>query len=306
MKLKYRSTTILAILMAGLLGQTAGKAQDAEPKAARSVHLWYPAPEGQVFYNEAEVAETTSATYFCAAGFNHGYFGIQQLGDDRPEGKRKLVIFSIWDPGDQDDPNAVKKEERVELLFRGDGVRAGRFGGEGTGGQSFFDYNWKTGQVCRFAVRAFVDGKKTAYAGFFYLEEEKRWKHLVTFRTRTGGDWLKGYYSFVEDFRRDGRSPQEPRRAFYGHGWVQGVDSHWTPLLEATFTGDRTPRTNIDAGTQSDRFFLATGGAITQSIPLKTKLHLQAPTSAPASTEPPAIVKEIPNPFAKEQKPNAP
>ena len=46
----------------------------------------------------------------------------------------------------------------------------------------------------------------------FYVPKDKRWKHLVTFRTRTGGDRLKGLYSFVEDFRRDTKSANDVRR----------------------------------------------------------------------------------------------
>ena len=39
-------------------------------------------------------------------------------------------------------------------------------------------------------------------------------------KTITGGDLLKGYYSFVEDFWRNGVSAQQRRRARYGNGWM--------------------------------------------------------------------------------------
>jgi hypothetical protein len=64
------------------------------PRAARSVHLRYRAPASTLFYNEVTVEESTSSTYFCVCGFNHGYFGMQEL---RP-GREKVVIFSVWDP----------------------------------------------------------------------------------------------------------------------------------------------------------------------------------------------------------------
>jgi hypothetical protein len=58
----------------------------------------------------------------------------------------------VWDPGKQADPNQVEADKRVKLLYQGEGVRIGRFGNEGTGGQSFFDCDWKigktTGQLC--------------------------------------------------------------------------------------------------------------------------------------------------------------
>src|SRR3569832_2057731 len=86
-----------------------GKAEQTEEiRAARSVHLSYPAPDGTLFYNEMVVDESVNGSYFMACGWNTGYFGIQQL--DAPEDK--VVIFSVWDPTQGDDPNAVKPEER--------------------------------------------------------------------------------------------------------------------------------------------------------------------------------------------------
>src|SRR5436189_133438 len=83
--------------------------------------------------------------------------------------------------------------------LKGDAVRVRRFGGEGTGGQSFFDYEWKVGETYRFLVTAKPDGDtRTAYSGYFFVPEkagggsgepaggspvEGQWKHLVTFST---------------------------------------------------------------------------------------------------------------------------
>jgi hypothetical protein len=238
------------------------------PRAARSVHLWYPAPPATVFYNEATVEESQTGSYFCAAGFNHGYFGIQELGNAGD----KVVIFSVWDPGNQNNPNSVEADRRVEMLYKADDVRAGRFGGEGTGGQSFFKYPWKIGETCRFLVKATVSGKKTAYAAYFYLNDKKEWKHLVTFQTQTGGDYLKGLYSFIEDFRRDGKSPTQRRMARYGNGWAKTVDGDWVSLARANFTADRTPLMNIDAGVKDGVFYLATGGETANTRPLNSSL----------------------------------
>ena len=87
------------------------------------------------------------------------------------------------------------------------------FGGEGTGGQSFWSYNWQLGHTYKFLVSSQVEGDKTTFAGYFYVPEQGRWQHMATFRTQTGGAPLKGYYSFIEDFRRDGKSANEIRRA---------------------------------------------------------------------------------------------
>ena len=178
-------------------------AQAAEPpRAARSVHLKYTATEGDLFYNEVTVEQSTPGSYFMACGWNTGYFGMQELRSST----NKIVIFSVWDPTKGDDANNVPLEQRVEVLHEGVGVKVSRFGGEGTGGKCLWPYQWETNEICRFAVRAFVEGEKTSYEGWFFDNRAKAWKHLVTFRTRTSGKTLRGLYSSNEDVRRDVRS----------------------------------------------------------------------------------------------------
>ena len=140
-------------------------------------------------------------------------------------------------------------------------MRVNRFGGEGTGGKSMYSYDWKVGETYRFMVKAKVSkAGRTAYSGYFYEPKKKAWKHLVTFEVYTGGDYLKGYYSFVEDFRRNGKSVTWERRAEFLNGWVQNKKGEWVSLNKAQFTGDRTQLFNIDAGVVKDGFFLDTGG----------------------------------------------
>ncbi|HEY3968748.1 MAG TPA: DUF3472 domain-containing protein [Planctomycetaceae bacterium] len=243
---------------AGLLVLLCASAQADEKLAGiacRSVHLAYPAPEGVAFYNEVAVGQSAVGTYFMACGFDLGYFGIQELANGK-----KLVLFSVWDPGKQDDPKQVEEGKRVKLLHQGEGVRVGRFGNEGTGGQSFFDYDWKVGETYRFFVTARPEGERTEFAGYFYLPEKKAWKHLVTFSTISQGRGLRGYYSFIEDFRRNRISATEARRARFGNGWIQSKDGQWVALTQARFTADGNPALNINAGLDGDHFFLATGG----------------------------------------------
>lgn len=222
--------------------------------ACRSVHLGYPGPAGLAFYNEVTVESSARGTYFAVCGWDKGYFGLQELGNGK-----KLLIFSVWDSG-QNDPKAVAEKERVKLIHKDEKVRTGRFGGEGTGGQSFFDYEWKVGETYRFLVTAKLAGERTEYTGWFLVPEDKAWKRLVTFSTITGGKPLRGYYSFVEDFQRDKVSCTHGRKARSGNGWVQGTDGEWTALTRARFTADANPDLRIDAGLAGDRFFLATGG----------------------------------------------
>jgi hypothetical protein len=240
--------------------------------ACRSVHLGYPADEGVAFYNELTVDRSAPGTYFMVCGWDKGYFGMQELGNGK-----KLLLFSVWDSG-QNDAKAVAADKRVRLLHKDAKVRVGRFGGEGTGGQSFFDYDWKAGQTYRFLVTAKADGERTAYAGWFYVPEDKAWKHLVTFSTITGGKPLRGYYSFIEDFKRDRVSATKVRSAHFGNGWIQGKDGKWKALTKARFTADRNPVTNINAAGDGERFVLATGGD-TANKDVKLRAIIELPSS---------------------------
>lgn len=259
----------------------------AEPRAARSVHLGWEADDADTFYLEMTIDRTTAGSYFMACGWNTGYFGLQELGDGR-----KVVIFSVWDPTKGDDPNAVPIEERVEVLASDPGMRIRRFGGEGTGGQCLGPFAWKIGETHRFAVQAKVEDQKTVYSGYIFDCEAERWRHLVTFRTRSGGKPLRGLYSFIEDFRRDTKSVHDVRTARFGNGWMRTTAGSWQPLTRARFTASGAEweaKDSIDAGPIDGRWFLATGGMTRMSMPLKSLIEL--PVSAEA--KPPADLRDV-------------
>ena len=265
------------------------------PRAARSVHLGWQAPDAELFYLEATVEKSTTGSYFMACGWNTGYFGIQELGNGR-----KVVIFSVWDPTKGDNPSAVPVEQRVELLHQGEGVRIKRFGGEGTGGQSMADFDWAIGQTNRFIVRGQPDGTKTAYSGYVFDPATKAWRHLVTFRTQSGGSPLKGLYSFVEDFRRDTRSVGDNRRASFGNGWIRTTQGAWLPLTKARFTASGAEwesKDNIDAGTTGNRFYLSTGGAISKSRELRSMIDRAAGEEPVQPKDMPDFTADLPDPI---------
>ena len=260
------------------------------PRAARSVHLQWQAPECDAFYLEMAVTATTGGSYFMACGWSGGYFGLQQLRDEKT-----VAIFSVWDPTKGDDPKTVKPEDRVELLHEGEGVLIKRFGGEGTGGQAMTDFAWKIGETHRLLVRAEAhgtEGEKTAYSGWLYDSRAKAWRHLVTFRTRNGGKLLRGLYSFVEDFRRDTRSVADVRRARFAGGWVRLASGQWQALEQARFTASRAEweaRDNIDAGAEAGGFFLATGGATERHAELSKALPTVTAQGKPPADLPAAV-----------------
>lgn len=266
LRLLSRFVAILLIVLSTL--PVVSAAEPTQYRAARSVHWGWAAPDATLFYNEMIVDRSTPGSYFMACGWNTGYFGIQELGNGR-----KVAIFSVWDPSKGDNPNAVTPEQRVELLHEGEGVRIKRFGGEGTGGQCMMDFDWAIGQTNKLLVRAVQADGKTAYEGHLWLPAEHKWKHLVTFRTRTGDKPFNGFYSFIEDFRRDYKSANETRTARFGNGWVKSVRGDWVSLRRARFTASNSEwesKENINGQLENGWFRLQTGGDIKETTPLRT------------------------------------
>jgi hypothetical protein len=261
---------LMPVAMAVCLTTSAAE-QAKLPQAARSVHLSYPAPDASLFYNEMVVEKSTGGSYFMACGWKAGYFGIQELADHR-----KVILFSVWDADDAEKSKSFKSEDRVECLYHATDVKVRRFGGEGTGGQCMGDFNWAIGETNRFLVKAEVSEEKTAFTGYVWIGSKKDWKRLVAFRVRTGGTPLRGLYSFVEDFRRDGISATELRRARYGNGWVRATNGNWAPLDHAKFTASNSSfeaKDTIDAGFDGAWFYLITGGQTQMKAKLRETIE---------------------------------
>jgi hypothetical protein len=239
------------------------------PDAARSVHLWWEAPPAASFVNEVTIDESVPGSYFMACGFSGGYFGLQELAD-----KKKIALFSVWD----EEASGGNAPSRVEVLSTGDGVTASRFGGEGTGAKTTWPFAWKTGRTYKMLVRARPDGENVIYSAYIAGPDIKGWKQMASLRVRSTRHYLQGLYSFAEDFRRDGKSLLQQRRARFGSGWVSTPDSEWIAVTRARFGADGNTHRNIDGGVQTlgERryFFLATGGLIRQQTPLGTQLEI--------------------------------
>lgn len=264
-KIILAALSLAAIVVTSTLAQTGQAAGAVNSNAARSVHLRYIAPDSTVFYNEIKVERSVPGSYFMACGFARGYFGIQEKGDGE-----KVALFSVWDPTAGDDPVAVEKHDQVEVLGQGDGVTVKRFGGEGTGGQSFFGFNWKIGETYKLVVVSRIEGEKTTYAGYVFDPAKKAWRTMAIFRTKSSGTPLRGLYSFIEDFRRGGGSVNQIRRASFSNGWVKTTEGAWMPLTKARFTADDNTQMHINAGIVGDGFFLQNGGATVNQTPLLT------------------------------------
>lgn len=238
----------------------------AKTRGAPSVHLGYPLPRGArvvAFFNEVTAKRDPLWTYYCACGFARGYFGMQV---NSPTERR--IIFSVWDAGNEAvDRSKVPDADRVALLDKGAGVVASSFGNEGTGGHSHLVYPWKTGGTYRFLVTARPQGDATVYNGYFYFPERHAWGLIASFRAPKDGGYLRGLYSFNEDF--NGANGDRQRLALFGPQWVETVDGRWSELTQARFTHTSdgySERLDRGAGVSGDRFYLTNGGFRTLDI----------------------------------------
>ena len=203
-----------------------------------SVHLFYTLPQEDVewFYNEVTVPEGSDVpgSYFMLTGFREGYMGIQT----HPGSEPNSVLFSVWSPQETDDASAVTEDNKVKTLRTGKDVVARDFGGEGSGGQSYIYYPWKTGMTYKtlVQVRPTLTGT-TDYTGYF-CDENGEWHLLASFRRPQTDTWYRGAYSFLECF-----SPETSiytREARFRNQWVRLRDGSWKKISSARLSCDNT------------------------------------------------------------------
>ncbi|MDI6451369.1 DUF3472 domain-containing protein [Anaerobaca lacustris] len=230
---------------------------------AASVHLVYPVEKDvkvAAFYCEMIGVAEPIWTYYMACGWHRGYFGMQV---NSPTERR--IIFSVWDSGDEAiDRDKVADENRVTLMGKGEGVYAGDFGNEGTGGHSHLKYMWKTGERQRFLVTAEpTDETHTVYSGYWFHPDNKRWMLISSWRAPKEGGYMRGLYSFSENF--GGANGHLLRKARYGNQWIRTAEGRWIELTTARFSHDPTGKADRHdrfMGLEDGWFFLSHGGFV--------------------------------------------
>ena len=238
-----------------------------------SVHLKYSLPENtqtEWFYSEVTVPEGEDpvGSFFMANGFGEGYFGIQVNSESE-----RRVLFSVWSPYQTDNPDEIPEDERIELIKKGENVNAGKFGNEGSGGQSYWVHSWEAGTTQRFLNGARPDGKgNTIYTAYFYLPDEQRWKLIAQFKRPKTDTWFTNAHSFLESFAPS--NGYQGRRAWYHNQWARDKDGQWHEIKQATFTGDAiaqsTYRADFAGGAENNRFFLRNCGFFDEQVTLST------------------------------------
>lgn len=228
---------------------------------AASVHLAYPVePPVDVrgFSAEATAVEAPIHTFVMACGWHRGYLGMQV---NSPTERR--IIFSVWDSGGEVvDRRRVADADRVRLVAKGEGVVAGDFGDEGTGGHSHLAVPWRTGAPQRFLVTATPrDGSRAVFAGYWFHQDERRWLLISAWDAPHETGTLRGLHGFSENFVGD--TGDLLRRSLHGNQWIRTAAGEWREITRATFSHDATGKADrLDRcmGLEGDRFFLAHGG----------------------------------------------
>ena len=249
-----------------------------------SVHLAYKLPAGDTewFYNEVTVPKEgeTMHSYYMAAGFGEGYFGMQY---NSPTERR--VLFSVWSPFDTQNPKDIPDSHKIKLLRKGKDVHIGEFGNEGSGGQSYLCYSWKAGRTYKFLMQVHPDNQgNTIYTAYFYAPEEKAWRLIASFQRPLTNTWYTHAHSFLENF-----NPEQgylSRKVMFGNQWARSKDGKWTRITDATFTHDATAsagvRLDYQGGeTKDNRFYLMMGGFFNESVSMGTQFHCEPTGQAP-------------------------
>lgn len=249
-----------------------------------SVHLKYEIPveanDIELFYNEITIPEGNDVigSYYMANGFADGYFGIQVNSETE-----RRILFSVWSPYKTDNPGEIPDEYKIILLKKGADVVTKEFGNEGSGGQSYRVFPWKTGTTYRFLLRGLPSvNNSTDYTAYFYAPERGKWELIASFRRPKTANHLKSLYSFLENFMPE--TGPVTRQGYYSNQWVSDGAGKWHELTKAKFTADATARkeARLDyaGGVENGIFFLRNCGFFSEKTELD-QLFTRPPVNNP-------------------------
>jgi len=232
------------------------------------------------FYSELLIPDhqDVEGSYFMANGFAEGYFGIQV---NSPTERR--ILFSIWSPYETDNPDEVPEGDRIKLLKKGKNVITNNFGNEGSGGQSFKIFDWKTNTNYGFLIGAKPSNDDyTDFVAYFFDPEMNDWDLIAQFRRPKTTTYLKRLYSFLENFIPDQGAIQ--RKGLYQNQWVYNSNG-WHEINKAVFTADNTARKgyrlDYSGGIESAGFYLKNCGFTNDNTAMGTVLNRKKSGIAP-------------------------
>jgi len=279
-------------MKAGELKQPVAK---SPPKAASTVNLVYEIGPADVYYTKMTVEKSTDGSSFMACAWDNGLFGLQQYDG----GNKRALIFAVWN-ADEEKSLAPIPAGPVITVSANENGKVSAYGKDKMGGQFMRQVPWKVGQEYQFLIDCVLEGVTATYSAWFFNTDANKWENLATFRARSGGKWLRGYNSFIEDMRRDSRSALEVRQARLDDIWIHSYHGSWVPVRRATFIaspGKVEAKDFVNAGFQDGSFVLTTGGSTVKSLKVGDTLTLPEPA-------PPLRIPEMPEfPFINLTKP---
>jgi len=224
---------------------------------APSVHIRYHHPEPKTkylaYYNEIRVEKSVKHTYFCTIGFDVGYFGIQDHGSGH------LAIFSVWDRGGgKNNSNAVDQADRTRVEYTNPKAKTSRFGGEGSGAKTMMPFEWEIGKTYSFLVLLTPQDKGTIYTAWIG-EKGKAWSKIASYKTVMTKKELRGFYSFIEDYARNGQTGQKARLAFYPDHGAMSADGKWRRIVNGSGTIADDIIQNGHSGVKNNCFYSKSG-----------------------------------------------
>ena len=149
------------------------------------------------------------------------------------------------------------------MLAHGQDVTVRRFGGEGTGAQSFLAYDWKVGETYQLIVNVRPDAQssdRAVFTGFFRIPELNIWRMLASFQVRpqAKSKKLEGIYSFIEDWVGNGWQ----REGLWGPAWIKSDNGPWVQATHGngTTTGKNDNNRAVFLSEDKRRLGMTTGG----------------------------------------------
>jgi hypothetical protein len=262
-----------------------------------SVHVRARKPAGDMeyFYSEVHVpaGQDVPGSFFMCNGFGEGYAGIQVLS-----ATERRVLFSVWSAYSTDNPNLMGKY--APKLVRVNNQPAHRpsitytkFGGEGSGGQSYLRYPWQAGKTYKILTRVrphprpdlfpnsslykawFHDG-----TGWIFIAE---WRRVELDPKDNNGvipttKWYTDAHHFLENFNPE--TGNKTRMGTWDNQWYIDKNGVFHEPTAYRFTHDQTAsngdRVDHAGGvvppgeSRSGSIFLKMAGYFTGNVPTGT------------------------------------
>lgn len=236
-------------------------------------------------YQEVMMPEESDivGTYIMSLGVLSGYMGIQMNG--WKDGKSlHEVIYSMWDDGSTDEDPNLPDYCRASVVDHDEKATVNRFGGEGTGMQTFYrGHHWECGSYVQFITNCrpeeatytiIVDGKEVVrkqnnmlVSTWFNAQDGKGWQYMSTLRLPNNNTYFKSWYSFLENYNWP--TGQAVRTGYYRNGYARSKDTeewyHFNSVGFGHTDGGQNPgnRNDYGQGVSSEdpgAFFMTNGG----------------------------------------------